>query len=411
MATTIEQVEKEYGEVKTTLAKVSDDIKRYAEDTEKQIKNFGTISQETKADVDKLLVSQGELQARLHAAEQLVVKLETQGLGESARPLSLGAQVITSDRFKAWDGQGKLRVPVKATITSDTGSSGDLIVPQRLGFIAQPQMRLTIRDLLTWGRTASNSIEYVREVGYTSSEGGGFSNRAAVVSENPSAVKPKSSITFEMDSAPIVTIAHHIKASKQVIADAPMLQSYIDGRLRYGLKLVEESQLLKGSGVGLNIEGLVTAATAYANPGVTVANETLIDRLRIAMLQVALAEYDADGIVISPIDWATIELTKTSDNAYLFATPRGLAAPGLWGRPVVATQSMDAGDFLVGNFTQAASGWDREDMNVTVATENEDDFLKNLVTILCEERVGLTIYRPEALIVGDFDGLEVSSAA
>jgi HK97 family phage major capsid protein len=186
-----------------------------------------------------------------------------------------------------------------------------------------------------------------------------------------------------------------------------MLQSYIDGRLRYGLKLKEEAQLLKGSGVGLNINGIFTQASAYANPGVTVQAETAIDRLRIALLQATLAEYEADGIVLSPIDWAMIELTKTADNQYLFTTPTGLAVPGLWGRPVVATQAMTAGDFLVGSFQQGAQGWDREDVSVTVSTEDRDNFVKNMVTILCEERVGLTVYRPEAFVKGDFTGLPV----
>ncbi|PSJ20014.1 phage major capsid protein, partial [Halomonas sp. ND22Bw] len=91
-----------------------------------------------------------------------------------------------------------------------------------------------------------------------------------VVSENPSGGKPESDITFELDSENVATIAHWIQASRQVLADAGMLQSYIDGRLRYGLKLKEEAQLLKGSGVGLNINGLFTQASQYANPGVTV---------------------------------------------------------------------------------------------------------------------------------------------
>jgi len=60
---------------------------------------------------------------------------------------------------------------------------------------------------------------------------------------------------------------------------------------------------------------------------------------------------------------------------------------------------------LVGSFMQAAQGWDREDITVTVSTEDRDNFVKNMVTILCENRVSLTVYRPEALVKGDFDGV------
>src|SRR5690606_38350554 len=145
--------------------------------------------------------------------------------------------------------KGDFRMSVQDSVGSGSSSAGDLIVPDRIPGIQAPALRrLTIRDLISWGRTGSNSIEYARELVFT--------NNADVVSENPSAGKPESDITFEADSANIVTIAHWIHASKQVIADVPMLQSYIDGRLRYGLKFKEEAQLLKGSGVGLNINGI-----------------------------------------------------------------------------------------------------------------------------------------------------------
>lgn len=394
-------IEQEVMEVKVLLKDVNDKLKASAEDAQKQIKLHSEMSAETKASVDKLLITQGELNARLMAAEQLMVKMETQGQGHYEAPKSMGQMVIESDVFANFSGKGTFTVPVKNAITSLVGSAGTLIEPQRLGIISRQDQRLAVRDLLTWGRTTSNSIEYVRELLFTSN--------VDVVSENPTADKPESHLTFELDSAPVATIAHWVNASKQVLADVAMLASYIDGRLRYGLKIKEEAQLLKGSGVGLNITGLVTAATAYANPGVTVQVETAIDRLRLAMLQVTLAEYEADGIVLSPIDWCEIELTKTTDNQYLFTSPSGLTTPGLWGRPVVSSQSMTAGDFLVGAFAMAAQGWDREDVTVTVSTENKDNFVKNMVTILCEERIALTIFRPEALIVGDFDGLPASA--
>lgn len=388
--------------IKAELDKITDKLKAHAETILGDAKAMSTSAKEK---VDELLLAQGELQGRLQSAEQLLATINQSG-GDRGRVKSLGEIVTESEQITGFNtgmqGQATVKVgSIHAAIDSGTTSAGDLIVPQRVdGIVATPNQRLFLRDLLTWGRTSSNSIEYVKETGFT--------NSADVVSENPTNEKPESNLVFDLDSAPVATIAHWIRASKQVLADVGMLQSYINGRLTYGLKLKEELQLLKGSGVGLNIEGIYTQATAYANPGVTVQAETAIDRLRIALLQVVLAEYDADGIVLSPIDWTQIELTKTTDNAYLFATPRGLAAPGLWGRPVVSTQAMDAGDFLVGAFAMGAQGWDREDANITVSNQDRDNFVKNMVTILCEERVGLTVFRPESFVKGDFTGLPTS---
>lgn len=393
----LRRVEAEYKEVNTNLKKVSDDLKAHAESAQKELKRSSDLSAETKEKVDKLLTTQGELQARLQAAEQTMVKLSDRS-DEPNKVLSLGDYVAESEAFKNFDPKvsNKFSVSINAAITSIDSSAGSLIQPQRVaGVVAPPMRRMTIRDLIAPGRTTSNSIEYVRETGFT--------NLANVVSENPTAVKPESDITFELDQAKVATIAHWIRASKQVLDDAAMLASYIDARLRYGLQLKEEAQLLKGSGVGLNINGIYTQATAYSNPGVIVQAQTRIDQLRLALLQAELAEYYADGIVLSPIDWAAIELTKDNENNYIVGSPFGLIQPRIWARPVVATQSMDAGDFLVGAFQLGAQLWDREDATVVVSTEDRDNFVKNMVTILAEERLGLTVYRPEAFVKGEFE--------
>lgn len=391
-------VEQEYKQVQADLKDVGDKLKAFAEESQTAIKNSQQLSQETKAKVDELLTTQGELNARLQAAEQALANNDSSRAG---RVLTLGARVAESEEYAtraaalANGGRGSFSVPVQNAITEADGSGGALIEPTRVpGIVAPQNQRLFIRDLLNWGPTQSNSVEFVRETG--------FANNADVVSENPSSGKPESDITFEPASATVATIAHWIHASRQVLSDAGMLQSYIDGRLRYGLKLKEETQLLKGSGVGLNIDGLFTQAAEYANPGVEVENPTMIDRLRIAMLQVQLAEYAADGLVLNPIDWTSIELTKDTQGRYIWANPNAVNGPTLWGLPVVATQSLDPSEFLTGAFQMGAQGWDREDAIVTVSTEDRDNFIKNMVTILCEERIALTVFRPEAFVKGDF---------
>ena len=376
------------------LKKISDQVKEQGEKAFAEARKSGDMSLETKTKVDELLVKQGELQARLQETEQ---KLDRRSMDDQDQcSKSIGQQVSDSPEFKDYVAAGNYRkgfnFPIKAvvSITSDPSSAGSTIAPdRRTGIVAAPDRRLTVRDLLTPGTTNSNLIQYVRETG--------FQNMAATVAEG--AAKPKSDITFDLVAQAVVKIAHYVKASTEILSDSPMLQSYIDGRLRYGLALKEEAQLLNGSGVGNNLNGIYTQAVAYAAP-IAVANATRIDVLRLALLQSELAEYPSTGIVLHPSDWAAIELQKDTTGAYIFANPQNMAQPALWGRPVVGTQAMAVDTFLVGAFKLGAQIFDRMQASVAVATENEDDFIKNMVAILIEERLGMAVYRPEAFIKG-----------
>lgn len=387
-------------ELMAAITVKTDEVKNLALDAQK---GNGELSAALKAKIDADLTAQAELRAQLTELQQHIA---AQLPSAQAAAQTLGERFTNDSRVAAFlaeglagnESTGKIRATYKGeslrnAVSSATGSAGALKTPQILpGILAPGLQRLTIRDLLTWGRTTQSSVEYFKELAFT--------NNAAPVSELVK--KPESNLTFEAATAPVITVAHWLKASKQILADVPQLQSYIDGRLRYGLKLKEEAQLLKGSGVGINLNGLYTAASAYSNPGVTVVSENRMDRLRIAILQAELSGYYADGLVLSPVDWTQIELSKTaSDKQYLVGNPFGALTPTLWGRPVVASQSMTAGQYLVGAFGIAAQGWDREEMTVQLGYEN-DDFTKNAITVLCEERLALSIFRSDALIKGSF---------
>lgn len=378
-------------EITLELKKISDQVKEQGEKALAEAKKAGDMTKETKTTVDELLVKQGELQARLTEVEQKAARRGTGG--DESQYKSVGEQLIESEEFKKYaedrNYKRSFSFPVKA-ITSLAASAGDGVAPDRLpGVQTLAQRRMTIRDLISPGRTGSNLVQYLQETGFT--------NSAATTAEG--ARKPESSIVYDLKQAPVVKIPHFIKASTEILSDFPQLQSLIDVKLRYGLSLVEEAQLLKGSGVGNNLNGIYTQATAYAAP-LAVANATRIDILRLALLQAELADYPSTGIVLNPIDWAGIELLKDSTGAYIFANPQSLAQPALWGRPVVTTQAMTFDNFLVGAFQLGAQLFDRQQAQVTVATENEDDFVNNLVTILAEERLAMAVYRPEAFVKG-----------
>lgn len=381
-------------ELNASLTKIGDQIKAQAEQVEKQIKASGEMQGETRAKVDEMLTKQGELQARLQEAEQKLVNANKGG-GKSERQQSAGELVVSSEQMEgvnaSFRGSRRVSVP-RAAITSVTGSGGALVgADRRQEIIMPPERRLTIRDLIAPGTTDSNSIEYVRETGFT--------NSAAPVAEG--GAKPYSELEFELVTAPVRTLAHLFKASRQILDDARALQSYIDARARYGLLTVEEQQLLYGNGTGANLQGLVTLAEAYAAPaGIAVTGEQRIDRLRLALLQAELSEFPSDGIVLNPTDWAAIELTKDSEGRYIVGQPQEGTAARLWNRPVVATQAMQQDEFLTGAFRLGAQIFDRMDIEILVSTENADDFEKNMVTIRAEERLAFAVYRPEAFVTG-----------
>lgn len=387
--------EKQVEELGANLTKIGDQIKSAAEETNKQIKASGEMHAETRDKVDKLLLEQGALQARLQEAEQKLLKGPQSQQEE--RELSIGERVATDKEMEgvnsSFRGSRRVQMP-RSAITSATGSGGALVRPDRMaGIIGGPERRLTIRDLIAPGETESNSVEYVKETGFT--------NNAAPVAENTG--KPYSEITFGLVQAGVRTIAHLFKASRQILDDAKQLQSFINARAEYGLMIKEELQLLYGNNTGANLHGIIPQASAYVKPtGAAVVDEQHIDRIRLALLQAALAEYAADGIVLNPIDWAVIEMLKDSNKNYLIGKPQGQTAPTLWNRPVVETQSIVQNEFLVGAFKMGAQIYDRMDIEVLISTENDKDFENNMVSIRAEERLALAVYRPEAFVTGNF---------
>ena len=374
-----------------------DEVKGIAEDFKGKREHGDKIAEGAKQTADEAITKLNELKARVDEVEQKAAR-RTQSGGDEVK--SLGRQFVETDGFKsilANGNRGRASMEVKATITSLTtdvaGAAGDLVQTTRLaGIIAPPDRKLTVRDLLMPGRMDGNSLEYVQETGFT--------NAADVVAEG--ALKPQSDIKFDLKQTAAKVIAHHMKASRQILDDASQLQSYIDGRLRYGLAFKEEQQILNGDGTGQNLLGIIPQATAYAKPtGVATTAESTLDTLRFAMLQAILAEYPASGHVLNPIDWTNIETLKDTSGQYIIGNPQGAINPTLWALPVVQTQALTAGKFLTGAFSMGAQIFDRWLSRVEVATENEDDFVKNLVTILAEERLALAVYRPEAFIYGD----------
>lgn len=380
-----------------SLERRDTEIKGWCEKAAAEIKNLGKVTGETTAALLKLSEGGVELQDRLLEVEQ---KLARRGNQDGAIVKSVGTMFSESESFKTLvekGGRGTARMSLKAVTsinsgTTGTGGVGAAIRPDRLeGIVGPAQREFTIRDLIMPGRTGSNSVEYVRE--------SGFQNMAASVAEG--ARRAQSDLSFELVMAPVRTIAHFFKASRQVLDDIPLLQSYIDGRARYGLKYAEEEKLLGGDGVGQNILGLIPQASIF-NEALRKTGDTRIDTLRRAILQCRIAEYRPSAIVLNPMDWAEIELQKDDTGQYIWVNVGTGAEPILWRLPIIDTNAMPDGHFMVGAYNMAAQVFDREEANVEVSTEDGDNFKEGMVTIRAEERLALAVHRPQSFVYGPF---------
>jgi HK97 family phage major capsid protein len=336
-----------------------------------------------------------------------VVDLEQKGVklrGLPAEGKSFIDMIKGDDSYKALSSNSANRAEIEVT-KSDLAAMKEVKVTSA-GVVApvydttiQPGIRqeLRIRDLLTAIPVTGQNYTYFREKLHT--------RGAGMVAEG--GTKPTSDVTFESATDRVKKIAVWMPVTEEALADVPQMQGYIQELLRYDLKLEEENQILKGDGTGENLNGLMTQATIY-DANLTKASDTSIDIVRRGIYQVRKqSKLSADGVVMSELDWMNIELQKDGENRYLFANLQGLVTPILWGRPVITSDSMDEGDadaggeFLIANFARAAILFDRMSYLFKMGLIN-DMFIKNMLALLAEERLGLGVRRKEALVKGNF---------
>lgn len=370
-----------------------------------EIRNHGETTTQTASQIKSVESTIGKLEADLKGVTEQFKTMETKmnrpGFGEKkAEYQTAGQQFVESEAYKNMVAQGlKESNPyevksffkmLQKDLDSTDPKGGILVNPQAVpGIFAPMDQELRMRDLLNVQRTTSNAIEYIEETGFT--------NAAAPVAEKD--LKPQSDITFGAQTATVKTIASWIPATRQIIDDAAQLRGYIDGRLVYGLKLTEESQLLYGTGTGENLQGLMTHTAVQAAPD-PVADETRIDRIRRSITLARLAGYPVTGIILHPTDYAEIELAKGTDGHYIWVTVPAGGGTQLWRVPVVESLAMQEDSYLLGAFGLGAQIWDREAANVRVSEHHADYFIRNQIAILAEERLAMTIYRPEAFVRG-----------
>lgn len=364
------------------------------------LKKDGTLTSEIKAEVVRL---SEEFKSLKEVAPVAQFKSVEQDLAEQ---LSLKKSEIDSIK----DGDSKkivLSVKAAATLTTGnvtavgTGGLSMLLNQFEGGISPLPRSAPFFADLFASAPTSGNTISYAE---MKNPDGG-----AGMTGEGSA----KTQADFDLVEAKtnVRKITSYIKTSKEALDDIPALAGEINNELVTLIKLKKDSEVLSGAGTGNTLSGVLTNATAFTGGALalSVVTPNNYDVLVAGITQIATAEvvsgqpagFMANVIVMNPSDVALMKLTKDANKNYIFPVTLP-SSTSVMEVPVISNARMTAGDFLIMD-TSKGNLRIKEDITLSVGYEN-DDFTKNLVTILAEMRLAFYIksQHVKAFVKGTF---------
>ena len=358
---------------KTVLAEV-----KSADDLQNAITEFETAQAQIKAAEDAENLIKGLETPKNEKADKEVESMENK---------TLGARVAETLKSKGADfRENRSSITVKTAapmvIPSDikpaiTDYDKDIVLGYRRPF--------TIADLFGAERISGGILKFFVE---SSTVEGSISTTTEGQKKPMMSFGDPVPKTVELKKLPV-----YAKISTELMEDAPFMEDYINGRLMYQHQLAVEdflvSELSGTSGIGtgsvLTLEGIFKAMMTVQNT----------------------SGFAADAIVINPTDYQNIRLRKDQNGQYYgggffygqYGNGGMTEQPALWGVRTVVTPAVSVGTCIVGAFKMGASVLHGvSGITVNIANQNEDGFIKNLVTILIEERLALAVRRPSCLV-------------
>lgn len=313
---------------------------------------------------------------------------------------TIGAQVAGSEQIKALQ-SGNVRtasIPTSVHLKAIVGDAGGVdddaypVQTQRSGMMGEaPRRRLSLLDMLPIVQATSNSFEFVSLDGFVNAAGYQLTETGE---------KPEQSLPTALKTAPVVTIAAYLRASEQVLADAPGLVQFIDAHMRHAIRSKLESEVVNGAGGTGQINGLLAQATAWSGTVTSMA-----DDIGAAMVEMQANGWNPGAIVMSPAQWHSIrsERADTGNGQYVAGGWASPDADTMWGVPVVTTPSMIDGQVLVIDPSQVAL-LDRQQI-ATVIDRAGNDLIENAVTMRTEIRSGIAVFSPSAVVLLDNTGV------
>jgi len=357
-----------------------------------------------KADKEATAKEVGELrQAMITQGEELKALKEAQKAALPDRK-TIAAQIrvaLEKDdatkqawaRFKAHesnsfgtDGKGNAnialegtRAAITMTVGGSTGSSAFVPTPEITpGLVDLARNQPFLENYANTSNTASSRIVWAEK--YNPQGNAGFIGEGVV--------KPLISFEIRTMESYAKKVADKIKVSTEMLDDIDFIAQEIETELRYKIDIQVDASLLTGAGDGTSgatdLKGLTSYVGGYTLTNIQTSTPNDFDAIRAAAAQVVSLNFSPNIVFINTIDGANMDLTKDLQGRPLAMEYKD-ANGKLYRLTVVETNQIPVGYFLLGDMTRFKIR-NYQPFSISYGWVN-DDFEKNLVTIIGERRL------------------------
>jgi len=384
--------------VKDGLAEQTKALENRYNALEEQVKLSGEADEATKSEIknlEEVIASQKE---RIEAIEKGNNRLGGNGKPQSLK--SLIAEGLDSNKdkieaFKAGQISG-FTMDTKAVITESGAYTNDVVPADYVpGFKFDPERRVHVRQFLPVGTTNSDKIRYIKETNFTDNTG--------VTAEGDAS--GQNDFDLVATDAVVEKISAHFRVSKEALNDTAGLASHISLRGMEKYMKAEDAYNLYDSTYGLTVTSTDYTLDSYTGD----ADAQEYDVLLEAIKQVRNRNFQPSAVMMSISRYFDMIRNKDADGRYIFPQDVifGTRVPSILGVPVIATNAIndtdgDADDFLVADFAQLCTLFDRESVSVRFYEQDQDNAVKDLVTVQVAGRLALPTYLPNAGAFGNF---------
>lgn len=386
--------------VKSHMDGLKSDLESRYEKLQSEVKATGEADEATKGEIknlESLITSQKE---RIEAIEKSSNRL---GAGNNGGTFMSKMQKALESKntqekieaFKAGQTSG-FTMDTKAVITESGAYTNDVVPADYVaGMKYDPERKVHVRQFLPTGTTNSDKIRFIQESNFTD-------NTAVTAEGNASG---QNDFDLTATDAVVEKIACHFRVSKEALNDTAGLASHISLRGMEKYMKEEDSYLLYDSTYGLTVTSTDYALDQYVLDADAQEHDVILEAIK----QIENRNYRPSAIMMGIGRFYDMIRRKDSEGRYIFPNDVvfGTRTPVVRGVPIIATNAIndtdgDADDFLIADFAQLTTLFDRESMQVRFYEQDQDNVVKDLVTVQISGRLALPTYLPNAGAFGNF---------